>query len=313
MSFLTYINGKSGKLCIDDHFVYPWGNATGPWISRNGCVSLGANMHMADQSVMDGFYIRKHIIERRRSYRLSSPWDVSLPPHRDGFSLIELLVVLSVTVMMTGLLLPAMSQLRESANKIVCGSNVRQMGQALFMYGHDNDDALPKSRALTGKNNTPQELMRTYIGSDSTNTTKWNGLGVLYKFRYCGAIGCFYCPSHLGDHTFEKYYNDWLEPAENDIYGNYHFSGDRDWKSNKVRTLHSLLSESKQVLVTDGLRTARDFNHVTGMNILYADGSVRWREGAEDIIKILPDTKLSAQEQVLEYLGLWKLVEDRRR
>ena len=266
---------------------------------------------MADQSVMDGFYIRKHKIERRQSYRLSSLRDVSVPPHRAGFSLIELLVVLSVTVMMTGLLLPAMSQLRESANKIVCGSNERQMGQALFMYGHDNDDALPKSTALTEKNNIPQELMRTYIGGE---IRRWDGLGVLYEFRYCGAIGwCFYCPSHLGDHTIEHYYNDWLEPAENDIYGNYHFSGDRDWKSNKVRTLDSRLSESKQVLVTDGLRTASDFNHVTGMNILYADGSVRWRAGAEDIIKILPQGQITAQEQVREYLGLWKLVEDRQR
>ena len=264
---------------------------------------------MADQSVKDCFYIRKNKIERQQSYRLLSLRGVSLYPRRAGFSLIELLVVLSVAVMMTGLLLPAMSQLRESANKIVCGSNERQLGQALFMNAHDNNDALPKSTALTGKNNIPQELMRTYIGE----TGRWDGLGILYDFRYCGAIGCYYCPSHLGDHTIEQYYNDWLEPAEKDIYANYHFSGDRDWTTNKVRKLHSRRSESVQVLVTDGLRTTSDFNHVTGMNILYADGSVRWREGADDIIKILPPRHVSAQEPTREYMGLWELVEKRRR
>ena len=144
-------------------------------------------MLMADQSVKDGFYIRKRSNEWQRRYRLSSPPGVSLPPRRAGFSLIELLVVLSVTVMMTGLLLPAMSQLRESAHKIVCASNERQMGQAIFMYAHGNKDALPKSTALTGKNNIPQELMRTYIGV----TRGWDGVVVLYEFRYCGAIGCF--------------------------------------------------------------------------------------------------------------------------
>lgn len=267
-------------------------------------------MLMADQSVKDGFYIRKRRNEWQRRYRLSSPLDISLPARRAGFSLIELLVVLSVAVMMTGLLLPAMSQLRESAHKIVCASNERQMGQALFMYGHDNNDALPKSMALTGKNNipnNPQELMRTYIGGD---TRRWDGLGVLYEFRYCGAIGCFYCPSHVGDHTIERYYNDWLEPTGNDIYANYHFSGDRDWKSNKLRNLHS---EIEQVLVTDGLRTTSDFNHVTGMNVLYSDGSVRWRGGTEDIIEILPQGQISAQEQTDKYIGLWDLVETRRR
>ena len=266
-------------------------------------------MLMADQSVKDGFYIRKirkRSYEWQRRYRLSSPPGVSLPPRRAGFSLIELLVVLSVTVMMTGLLLPAMSQLRESAHKIVCASNERQMGQAIFMYAHGNKDALPKSTALTGKNNIPQELMRTYIGE----TRRWDGLGVLYEFRYCGAIGCFYCPSHLGDHTFERYLNDWLEPTVNDIYSNYHYSGDRDWKSNILRNLYS---DSEQALVTDGLRTTSDINHGTGMNILYADGSVRWLEGVEDIIEILPDGQISAREQTRKYIGLWDLVETRRR
>lgn len=261
---------------------------------------------MADQSMKDGFYIRKSRDKGRQCYRLSSHLVVSVPIHRGGFSLIELIVVLSVSVMMTGILLPAMSQLRESAHKIVCASNERQMGQALYMYAHDNDDALPKSSALSLKNKVPQELMRTYIGE----TRRWDGLGVLYEFRYCGAIGCFYCPSHLGDHTIDVYFDDWQEPAGNDIYANFHYSGDRDWNSNKLRNLHS---KSDQALVTDGLRTTSDFNHKTGMNILYADGSVRWREGAEDIIEILPQGQISAREQTRKYIGLWDLVETRRR
>ena len=42
-----------------------------------------------------------------------------------GFSLLELLVVLVVTVLLTGLLMPAMARVRESAHRVVCSSHLR--------------------------------------------------------------------------------------------------------------------------------------------------------------------------------------------
>ncbi|UCD74438.1 MAG: prepilin-type N-terminal cleavage/methylation domain-containing protein, partial [Phycisphaerales bacterium] len=65
-----------------------------------------------------------------------------------GFSLVELLVVLSVAVVLTGLLMPAMAQLREAAHRVVSASNMRQLDMGVLMFANDWKDELPYSYYL---------------------------------------------------------------------------------------------------------------------------------------------------------------------
>jgi prepilin-type N-terminal cleavage/methylation domain-containing protein len=59
------------------------------------------------------------------------------------FSLIELLVVISIIAILAGMLLPALQRAKKHAHKVTCMGNLSQMGKAATMYRDDNDNELP--------------------------------------------------------------------------------------------------------------------------------------------------------------------------
>jgi prepilin-type N-terminal cleavage/methylation domain-containing protein/prepilin-type processing-associated H-X9-DG protein len=60
-----------------------------------------------------------------------------------GFTLVELLVVIGIIALLLSILMPSLQRARDAANAISCASNLRQMGQGLLLYTADWQGVLP--------------------------------------------------------------------------------------------------------------------------------------------------------------------------
>ena len=98
-------------------------------------------------------------------------------PRRQAFTLIELLVVIAIIAVLIGLLLPAVQQVRESANKAKCQNNLRQLAIAVHHF-HEMNGSMPPYLGAYPKYNSTSTIygswfahLLPYVEQDVVNNT----------------------------------------------------------------------------------------------------------------------------------------------
>jgi len=229
---------------------------------------------------------------------------------RGGFSLIELLVVLSIAALLMALLMPNFIRLREAARQAACASNLHQTGLAISLYVDEYGERLPSSvfsgrEDGRGRRARPSEMIFANLGaSKKPGSMGWDGLGWLYGTGLIKSPQVFYCPSHTGSHPFERYADGWANAGTQLVEINYHYRRDIDDEILSSKSVDFFMIRfSEEPIVTDGMRTKQDFNHVVGTNVLRIDSVVRWFDDKDgQIYADLPDES----DTTGEWLDPWK-------
>jgi prepilin-type N-terminal cleavage/methylation domain-containing protein len=63
---------------------------------------------------------------------------------RQGFTLVELMLVIAMIAVLAAMLLPVLARAKEKARTTQCATNLRQWGLTYQMYAEDNEDFLPR-------------------------------------------------------------------------------------------------------------------------------------------------------------------------
>ncbi len=213
---------------------------------------------------------------------------------RLGFSLTEVLVVVSSTALLMGLLTPSLQRVRLSARRTVCLSHLRQMATAAQVYCAQYDGHFPLAYYTQRV-----DSVRYYVAWDYTTWKEWKGSeatthvepGLLWrgtsieKIQQCPAYqgpanwfedpytGYNYNTSYIGCNEMVQPVNsavitDVRSPAQTALFG------DGEYPNGANKFMRAPFANPRDVRLSDSSRYAgvQGFRHLQTTCISFCDG-----------------------------------------
>jgi prepilin-type N-terminal cleavage/methylation domain-containing protein len=114
-----------------------------------------------------------------------------------GFTLVELLVVISIIAVLIALLLPALAKAKQLAMQVQCASNLRQLGLGCTEYASSYGGQLPANNYELPFGNIRWDWRKN---PSNLYPLGWNafypsGFGLLYSTGIIKNPAAFYCPA----------------------------------------------------------------------------------------------------------------------
>jgi prepilin-type N-terminal cleavage/methylation domain-containing protein/prepilin-type processing-associated H-X9-DG protein len=244
-----------------------------------------------------------------------------LENHR-GFTLLELLVVITIIAVLAALLLPVLANAKAGARQIVCLNEMRQWAVAFFLYVDENEGWIPRegyradgevewvtwAQVQAVKDpwyNALPPLIKKRPASDYVNPSQWNAFYSRSSFFHCPSARF---PSETRNELkqyplFSRAMNSQLIGSPN-VRGSIRFDTIRDkvrtplFLDNRLKGEKKMPGQEERFLGQPSAFATRFAvgRHPQGGNLVFADGNGKCLRGEEVVntngLAILPPQKV---------------------